>query len=160
MIPTQKALLEKAAKCPVPPVAIEAFWEGDTSGWFVVLTLIFMEKSASGSQNNEYELAVMRGSDGDLRIFNGLVPPWPEAERAREVGQELATQLRIPFYFPSPNHPEEECPRWWEKDQGYPCRLCSIPLLQHDPCPWRGICYHCHLEEERAKRAVELKPSG
>jgi hypothetical protein len=33
---------------PAPPVAVEAFWDGDTTGWFVVLTLIYVERTPSG----------------------------------------------------------------------------------------------------------------
>jgi hypothetical protein len=40
MIPTREDLLQRAAQCPAPPAAIEAYWDGDTSGWFVVLTLV------------------------------------------------------------------------------------------------------------------------
>lgn len=152
MIPTREALLEKAAQCPLPPVAIEAFWDGDTTGWFVVLTMLYRDPSASGRQYGEFCVAAMRGWDGDLRIFNNQVPPWPEAGRAREVGEELAAALGVPFYFPSPHRPEDDCPRWWEQDQGYPCRGCGVLLLQREGCPWRGVCYSCHLQEERERK--------
>lgn len=42
-----------------------------------------------------------------------------------------------------------------DRDRACPCRRCGIPLLQRDPCPWRGVCYHCHLEEQR-----EMKEAG
>src|SRR5271156_3241809 len=102
MIPTREALLEKASQIPAPAVAIEAFWDGDTTSWFVILTMIYQEQTANGSRFREHDLAAMRGADGDLRIFNSQVPPWPEAARAKEVGQELASQLGIPFFFASP----------------------------------------------------------
>ena len=94
----------------------------------------------------------MRGAGGDIRIFNGQVPPWPEAVRPKEAGEDLAARLGIPFFFASPQHPEDRCPRWWEQSQAYPCRRCGIPLLQCDPCPWRGACYSCHLAEQKEQK--------
>lgn len=153
MIPTHEAILDKSALVPAPPVAIEAFWDGDTSGWYVVLTMLHAAaESAAEPVYQQFDLAVMRGEGGDLRLFNGQAPPWPEAVRAREAGSELAARLGIPFFFPSPDHPEDSCPRWWEQDRGHPCRGCGIPLLQPDSCPWRGTCYYCHLAEEQAKK--------
>jgi hypothetical protein len=149
MIPAREALLEKAAGVPAPPVAVEAFWDGDTTGWFVVLTILYTEPSVSEPRCREYTLAAMRGEGGDLRLFNGHVPPWPEAVRAREVGEELSRRLGVPFFFASPDHPEEACSRWWDCEQGYPCRRCGILLLQQEDCPWRSVCYNCHLAEKR-----------
>jgi hypothetical protein len=148
-------ILAKAAAIPQSPVAIEAFWDGDSSGWFVVLTAIIERASPQHPGYREFDLACLRGAGGDLRLFNGQVPPWPEARLAHEAGQQVAARLGVPFYFPSPDYPEDQCPRWWEQDRGYPCRRCGIPLLQHDPCPWRGVCYQCHLALEHEK-----KPGG
>lgn len=153
MIPTREALLEKAAGIPTPPVAVEAFWDGDTTGWCVVLTMIYVERPARELRYREFNLAAMRGTDGDLRLFNGEVPPWPEAAQAREIGEELSRRLGVPFFFASPDHPEDSCPRWWERDQAYPCGQCGIPLLQREPCPWRGVCYHCHLARDREAKS-------
>lgn len=158
MIPTRDDLLRKAGEAPAPPVAIEAFWDGDTAGWFVVLVVIYLDGSAQGRQHRDLDLAVMRGEGGDLRIFDGEVPPWPEAVRAKVAGEDLAARLGIPFFFASPEHPEDECPRWWEQSQSYPCRRCGIALLQRDRCPWRGACYHCHLAEKEEKREAQRSP--
>lgn len=111
-LPTREALLLKAKEAPATAVAVEAFWDGDTYGWFVVLTIIFLE-STSGGRYGEFDIAVMRSPGGDFRLFIGDVPPWPEAKLASEVGEELSRQLGIPFYFASPDQPKD-CPRWWE----------------------------------------------
>jgi hypothetical protein len=134
------------ARLPAAAVAIEAYWDGDSSGWFVVLVAV-----VGGDAG--YEGRSLWASKGyDFRLFTGQVPPWPEARRAAELGQALATPLGVPFYFPSPDHPEDDCPRWWERDKGTPCRRCGIPLLQRDPCSHRGVCYQCHLAEEKQAR--------
>jgi hypothetical protein len=149
MFPTREELLAKAAALTERPVAIEAFWEGESSGWFVVLSAVV--KFPKGYRDTGKW--TLQGSGGDLRLFNGQVPPWPEAEFAQQVGTELAGKFGVPFYFASPNHPEEDCPRWWEQDQGYPCSQCGILLLQRqEPCPWRGTCYRCYLEKRREQK--------
>jgi hypothetical protein len=153
MLPTREQLLAKAEALPERPVAFEAFWDGDTTGWFVTLSAIL--KNGTGYRDSF--LGAMRDG-GDIRLFNGQVPPWGEAQLAREVGEELAVRFGVPFYFPSPNHPEEDCPRWWEQGQGYLCRRCGILLLQQKTCRWRGVCYYCHLEEEREKKEAAWTP--
>ncbi len=152
--PTREELIRKASNIPSRPVAVEAFWDGDTAGWFVVLTMIYSKRASffGSSTFCEYNLTAMRGPDGDLRLFNGTVPPWPEANFASEVGNELAKHYRVPFYFASPNQPEDACPRWWERDKGYPCGVCGILLLQREPCPWRGTCYRCHLASSKREK--------
>ena len=71
MIPTHEAILNKAALVPAPPVAIEAFWDGDTSGWYVVLTMLYSAGSAAARSYRQFDLAVMRGEGGD---FNDPCP--------------------------------------------------------------------------------------
>jgi hypothetical protein len=152
-MPSPDEELERAkARLPAATVAIEAYWDGDTSGWFVVLVAVV--KGDTG-----YEDTSLWSSEGnDFRLFNGQTPPWGEARRAAELGPALAAALGVPFYFPSPDHPEDDCPRWWERDQGTPCRRCGVQLLQRDPCPWRGVCYYCHLAEEKEAREAAWSP--
>jgi hypothetical protein len=149
LIPRRDEVLAKVREFVESPVAIEAFWDGDTTGWFVVLTALFPSAAPAGTPFREVALCSWREGGGDMRLFNGQVPPWPEARYANDLGREVAGQLSVPFYFGSPEHPEDSCPRWWEREAGYPCAACGIPLLQRQPCPWRGVCYWCHLEKER-----------
>lgn len=51
---------------------------------------------------------------GDIRLFNGQVPPWPETQRATEQGQALAQQIGVPLHFTSPGMPDIDLPRWWD----------------------------------------------
>ena len=147
MLLSREELLVKAAALPGPPVAFEALWDGDTDGWGVEIAAVLTD----GEGYRNHHLAFLRGG-GDIRLFNGQVPPWPEAKLAAAVGAELAGRFQVPFFFPSPDHPEDGCPAWVDRERGYPCRRCGILLLQRDPCPWRGVCYHCHLEEERENK--------
>ncbi|MEU6948710.1 hypothetical protein ABZ957_26305 [Streptomyces sp. NPDC046316] len=107
------ALADRAAQLPGRPAAVEALWDGDTFGWMVDLVLVTDEPEG------EHPLAVIRHG-GDIRLFNGTVPPWPEAEEARRAGHDLAERLGVPFHFASPDRPDEEAPRWRDLQSGAP----------------------------------------
>jgi hypothetical protein len=142
-------LLAKAAALPEPPVAFEAQWDGDSSGWGGELNAVLRSEGGYDSRC----LAFLRGG-GDIRLFNGQVPPWPEAKLAAAVGAELAKRFGVPFYFACPDWPESDTPRWWRRHEATPCACCGVPLLQDDDrCPRRGQCYHCHLSKERDRCA-------
>lgn len=100
-------LITKVEAMARPPVAIEAVWDGDTQGWFVILLAITADPWA------EEDLAYIRHG-GDIRVFNGEVPPWPEAVEASATGGALAAHFGIPFHFGSPATPDDEAPRWWK----------------------------------------------
>ncbi|MER7922684.1 hypothetical protein ABTY96_06030 [Streptomyces sp. NPDC096057] len=88
-------LAEKVAALPGRTLAIEALWDGDTDGWFVELVAHMDEPSA------EHWLATIRHGS-DMRLFNGTVPPWPEAQEAETVGRALAERFGVPFRFADP----------------------------------------------------------
>jgi hypothetical protein len=137
MTPSLDDLIATVAALPVPPVAFEAFWDGDTNGWWLDLSAIV-------PQTGGYATVFLRClQGGDTRSFSA---------QAQELGGVLAARFGLPFYFPSPDHPEDNCPRWWQQDQGTPCRRCGIPLLQRPDHRWPGICSHCHLAEEHERR--------
>ncbi|GII58997.1 hypothetical protein Pth03_73860 [Planotetraspora thailandica] len=100
-------LTVKIRTLPTPPAAIEAVWDGDSEGWFVVLLAVTLEPRA------EHHLATAQHGT-DIRVFNGEVPPWPEAEEAGVVGQRLAERFNVPFHFASPEMPDDTAPRWWD----------------------------------------------
>ncbi len=99
-------LNEQIAALPHPPDAIEALWDGDSDGWFVCLLAVTLRPKA------EHNLAFIRHG-ADMRIFNGEVPPWPEALEAAAIGRALAGRLGVPFHFASPDTPNIDLPRWW-----------------------------------------------
>jgi hypothetical protein len=100
-----ETLAEKVESLPGRTVAIEALWDGDTDGWYVDLMALTDAPTA------DHRLATIRHGS-DMRLFNGTVPPWPEAREAETVGRALATQLSVPFHFASPDEPDDEAPRW------------------------------------------------
>ncbi len=90
-------------------LAIEALWDGDTSGWFLTMSAVVDE---AGSRRAMALGALRAGSD--MRLFNGSVPPWPEAQTASALGARLAAEHGAAFWFPSPEEPDCECPCWLE----------------------------------------------
>lgn len=92
-------LMTKVQALPREPAAIEARWDGDGEGWMICLLVVTLEPET------EHNLALIQHGT-DVRLFNGEVPPWPEALEASRVGGVLAEQLGIPFYFASPEKPD------------------------------------------------------
>lgn len=80
---------------PEGAVAVQAEWDGDTTGWFVRLEVMF----ADHHDPQAVYLAALRGPGGDMRLFNGQLPPWPEPGIARRLGREFAETLGVPFVF-------------------------------------------------------------
>ena len=153
MIPTIEELVTEIAALPRRPVAFEAYWDGDSHGWSVALMAVLRSDNEAGYEDR----VLFESRFGDIRLFNGQVPPWPEAEIASRLGNALSAKFGAPFYFPSPNHPEDDCPQWWEQGRGSPCRRCGIPLYQDDNLPWRGCCYFCHMAEQRGEAPLKKK---
>lgn len=89
------ALAAKAAALPRAPVAFEAYWDGDSDGWLVVLVAILAEP-----WEEEWLACFRRGED------NG----GPVARTGRELGERFG----VPFHFASPEVPDDELPRWWD----------------------------------------------
>lgn len=100
-------LIAKICALPNRPDAIEAIWDGDSIGWMVDLLAV------TATPRTEHRLAVIRHG-GDIRLFNGQVPPWPEAQEATELGTRLAEHFSVPFYFDSPDEPDLPEVRWWD----------------------------------------------
>jgi len=138
--------LRKIDELPMTPVAVQALWDGDTYGWVLEFSAILPQPSRLHPQYTFVWLGGLRGKGGDFRLFTGEVPPWPEAETGRALG-EILTERGIEFYFPSPYEPEDDCPLWWEKDDYLHCKICNMPLKQHPSHPHYGICAICHRKQ-------------
>ncbi|MFF5229434.1 hypothetical protein [Dactylosporangium sp. NPDC000521] len=110
---TTAQLIEKAEAVTAPIVAVEAFWDGDTQGWFVVLVAIVRRPGRHHHRFDEVRLTVLQHG-GDTRLFNGQVPPWPESQQATEQGRAVAQHVSVPFHFASPAEPNDDLPRWWD----------------------------------------------
>jgi len=148
--------IERIDLAPKPIRVIEAFWDGDTSGWFLVIVAL-MENDGScyarpDSPYMEQLLLVLQGVSGDLRLFNGLQAPWPESVTATTLGAALAERYQVPFYFPAPDQPDDDCPRWWQQHLAIACRGCGKAIMP-PTSPYRqpDLCHPCELKERFRK---------
>lgn len=88
--------------------AIEAKWDGDTSGWHCELWAV--ERTRDGFR--EHRLRTLTAPGGDIRVFGGAVPRWPEAALAQRIGATLGELFGAPFHFPAPDDPSDAAPSW------------------------------------------------
>lgn len=107
---TFEALKEKISGFPGEILCIQALWDGDSTGWFIRMIVAILNESTPVER---FLVKVSMG--GDIRLFNGQVPPWPEAVHAALVGTQLAEYFDAEFYFPSPDKTDDTCPTWLEK---------------------------------------------
>jgi hypothetical protein len=146
------ALLAGIKAATAEPVALEALWDGDTQGWFLELSVVIREDSNPRAPSYRSRPLSVLSFGSDFRLFNGTVPPWPEAVLAQRVGPLVAEKLRIPFWFPSPNEPDDGCPHWWQQDAAIPCQDCGKPIIPTtSPYLPKEVCYPCHLRRERRR---------
>jgi hypothetical protein len=130
----REAVFNKVKALPPNIVAIECEWDGDNEGWHVRLIAI---EEVSADKFTEHLLTIIGHGLGEIYDFNralvGATPPYPEGHLAREIGQEVAASLGIPFYFASPDKPAlAEVLRWVDWRVG---RASSIPIRLLDPQP-------------------------
>jgi hypothetical protein len=126
-------MLAALEKVDERPVAIEALWDGDTSGWFLRLSAV-MPKNARG--------------DLHFRLFHlGDFQSQDDVTLVRFLGEAIAGRYGVPFFFPSPDKEEDDCPHWWQQDQAVHCATCNVMLMS--AFRGSGLCYRCFLDAER-----------
>lgn len=139
------------------PVAVEALWDGDTNGWFLMMFVILKKRFGFFSYHKTYHLGNL-ALGSDLRVFNGTVPPYPEAKLATEIGEKLKSKYNLAFYFPSPIDPDDDCPSWTEKDKAIQCLDCQKLIIPTEsPYLPKDICYNCYLKREQNQRLKDNK---
>ena len=93
------------------PVAFQALWNRDTNGWGLCLEVVYKYPTYHAHLLEFFRF------DANFEWFTHTVPPWPEARVAQAIGKQLAQYYQVEFFFPSPNKPDDNCPKWWEKDK-------------------------------------------
>ncbi|CAL2104833.1 conserved hypothetical protein [Tenacibaculum sp. 190524A02b] len=139
------------------PIVIEAQWDGDTQGWFLCMFVIVRTGIFKKTESSHYLGTISLG--GDIRLFQGIAPPYPEAKVAQEIGEKLKEKYGLEFFFPSPNNPDDDCPRWTERHRAINCVDCNKLIIPTDsPYLPKEICYNCHLERERNQSIIDEEP--
>ncbi len=143
-------LLQRIAAVNGIPKVLEALWDGDTDGWHLYLTLYYQRrtwwfKEIIQPTLSQESLGVI-SLGGDIRLFSGAVPPWPEAVLAKELGQLAKEKHNITFYFPS-EEPDDDCPAWNQRHLAISCVGCSKLIIPTDsPYLPKDRCYSCYLK--------------
>src|SRR5262245_13091689 len=91
------------------PTVLEALWDGDTGGWYLLRNLYVIVKSSDSVKSEVRHLGRV-SFGGDMRLFTGEVPAWPEAELVKEWGRQANEKYGLIFYFPSDKEPDDDCP--------------------------------------------------
>jgi hypothetical protein len=139
-------------KVPGQPTVLEALWDGDTQGWFLILNLYSETGKFIWKKETSQHLGIV-SFGGEIRLFNGKVPSWPETELAKEWGQKAAEKYGLTFYFPSDKEPDDNCPSWTQKHLAIKCADCGKLIIPTDsPYLPKDICYHCHLSRDQNER--------
>ena len=138
------------------PAVLEALWDGDTTGWHLNLTLYYYAKTWWFKEIIKPVLSSISlgyiSAGSDIRLFTGQVPPWPEAELAKALGQQAEEKYGLTFYFPS-ELPDDDCPAWTQRHLAIACGDCSKLIIPTtSPYLPKDICYNCHLARESRSR--------
>ena len=122
------------------PCAVQAIWDGNAQGWLLKIEAIIEQ----GKHCDAIKIADLQDKEGDLRLVNKIVPSWPEADFSIDLGQDIERELLIPFYFPSSDKPNNDCPNWCEKSQASKCEGCK-KLISSE---LENLCYSCLLKRK------------
>lgn len=140
------------------PTVLEALWDGDTDGWFLLLSLYFEIKEASAIKEESKHVGIVSYT-GDSTLFSGEVPLWPEAALAREWGMQAADKYGLTFYFPSHKEPDNHCPAWDKRHLGIRCADCDKLIIPaNSPHLPKEVCYHCLLRRESNEKIQKAAP--
>jgi hypothetical protein len=133
------------------PKVLEALWDGDTQGWFLHVSVYVEQGIWPLKRTVRHDLGrVVLGTD--LRLFNGQVPPWPEAELVKTFVQQTQATYGLTLYLPS-EEPDDDCPRWTERALARACADCGkLGIPTDSPYLPKDICYTCHLRREQNAR--------
>lgn len=147
-ITTFEELDEKIKATGGMPTVLEALWDGDTNGWFLILSLYAKTGNVFWGSEECHHLGVARYNK-QPGIFKDDVPRWPEAALVRDWGQKAIEKYGLTFYFPSDKEPDDNCPPWTEKHYGFPCADCGkLIRLRYSEYVPHDICNSCNSKRE------------
>lgn len=139
------------------PTVLEALWDGDTQGWYLCLS-VYVKRGIWPLQRTERHTLGTVTLGTDLRLFNGQVPPWPEAEFVKTFVKQTQGKYGLTLYLPS-EEPDDDCPQWTEREYAVACADCAKLIIPTtSPYLPKDICYNCHLRREQKARIQQDEP--
>lgn len=128
---------------------LQALWDGDTTGWFLVISLLAIDDNSRRSETEEHHIETIRYG-GDIRLFNGQVPPWPEVQVAQLLAEKIAQVASCQLWLPSPDEPDDDNPSYFDRHLAIRCLDCN-KLIMPPTSEFlsKDCCYHCHLRREK-----------
>ncbi len=136
------------------PIVVQALWDGDTQGWMLDLSVVIDTRTwfqkilqKEPIYKDIYLCYIRFGSD--FRLFQGE-EAWDEAIVGKQICEILGQHYNIPFWFPSPIHPDSDCPSWFDRHKAINCADCQKLIIPPSP-PYvpREVCFRCHLDREK-----------
>jgi len=138
------------------PTVLEALWDGDTQGWYLLLYLYTKSGSIFKKKETRHFLGEVSISEGMEHFTNGK---WTISELANQFGKQAIEKYKLTFYFPSQEDADDDCPKWTEKHLAIHCADCNKLIIPTDsPYLPKDICYNCHLKREQNERVKNKEP--
>ncbi|WP_147448824.1 hypothetical protein [Corallococcus terminator] len=107
--------VERLEQLTPPPQVLKALWDGDSGGWFLVMSAIVPVPSQEHPRFTSVHLVTMRASDGEPSAFSEPSSSWPEITVAKEIARIAQERWNTSLYFPSSDQPEDDDLRWWDE---------------------------------------------
>lgn len=156
LITTFEILDEAIKKAGGKPTVLEALWDGDTQGWYLLLSLYTVSGIFPFKRTKYHFLGTVGVPEGMPVSTKGR---WTEAELADQFGNKAAQKYNLTFYFPSKKDADDDCPRWTERHLAIECADCGKLIIPTDsPHLPKDICYNCHLTRESNEELINATP--
>lgn len=158
IITTFDSLDKEIKKAGGNPIVLEALWDGDTNGWYLLLYLHTVTSRFFSLERRQRHclggVSILEGQQyytGD-KLTVALI--------AEELGRQAAQKYQLTFYFPSKDDEDDDCPSWEERHLGIACEDCSKLILPREsPYIPREVCYRCHQKREHNESLRKAEPA-
>jgi len=135
---------ERIGKADGRPTVLEALWDGDTEGWFLILHL-YVEKGWLLGKKEEI-------------IYMGTLG-YTAAKMMNEWGSRAAEKYGLTFYFPAGDEPDDDCPGWDKRHLAIKCADCGKLIIPRDNSYLpKGICHHCNSKRGQNEKLIKAEP--
>ncbi len=138
------------------PTVLEALWDGDSQGWYLLFYLYTKPSHAFSKQATRHFLGEVSVSEGMGQFTN---EQWAVPELAKQLGEKAIEKYNLTFYFPSPKDADNNCPKWTDRHLAIQCTDCNkLFIPTNSPYLPKDICFHCHLAQEQNEKIKKAAP--